>query len=52
MQTLPIYPEAPLRFFFKAIDAQYRFTTEEAGNVDGVVFTMPGMERTAKRIDP
>lgn len=52
VQTLPIYAEAPLQFFFKAIDAQYRFTTDEAGNVDGVVFTMPGMERTAKRIDP
>jgi D-alanyl-D-alanine-carboxypeptidase/D-alanyl-D-alanine-endopeptidase len=50
--TLPIYPEAPLLFFFKAIDAQYRFTTDAEGNVDGVVFTMPGMERTAKRIDP
>jgi hypothetical protein len=52
VQTLPIYPEAPLRFFFKAIDAQYRFTTDEAGNVDGVVFTMPGMERTAKKVEP
>jgi D-alanyl-D-alanine-carboxypeptidase/D-alanyl-D-alanine-endopeptidase len=52
VQTLPIYPEAPLQFFFKAIDAQYRFTTDEAGNVDGVVFTMPGLERTGKRIQP
>lgn len=50
--TLPIYPEAPLSFFFKAINAQYRFTTDDAGNVDGVVFTMPGMERTAKKIAP
>ena len=50
--TLPIYPEAPLSFFFKAINAQYRFTTDEAGNVDGVVFTMPGMERTARKIAP
>src|SRR5690606_10466253 len=30
--TLPIYPEAPLSFFFKAINAQLRFTTDEAGN--------------------
>jgi len=52
VQTLPIYPEAPLQFFFKAIDAQYRFTTDAAGNVDGVVFTMPGIERTAKKIEP
>jgi len=50
--TLPIYPEAPLRFFFKAIDAQLRFTTDAAGNVDGVVFTMPGTERRAKKVDP
>lgn len=50
--TLPIFPEAPLRFFFKAINAQLRFTIDDAGGVDGVVFTMPGMERTAKKIAP
>ena len=30
----------------------HRITTDDAGNVDGVVFTMPGMERTAKKVEP
>jgi D-alanyl-D-alanine-carboxypeptidase/D-alanyl-D-alanine-endopeptidase len=51
--TLQMFPEAPLQFFFKAINAQYRFTTDDSGKVTGVTFTQPGvMEASGKRIDP
>ena len=50
--TLPIYPEAPLQFFFRAIDAQLRFTADDAGKVTGVTFTQPGFEASGKRIEP
>jgi CubicO group peptidase (beta-lactamase class C family) len=50
--TLQIYPEAPLQFFFKAIDAQLRFTADETGRVTGVTFTQPGLiEASGKRIE-
>jgi len=50
--TLQIYPEAPLQFFFKALNAQLRFTTDESGKVTGVTFTQPGFEASGKRIEP
>ena len=34
-QALPIYPEAPLAFFWKTADAQIRFTTDASGAVTG-----------------
>jgi hypothetical protein len=34
-QALPIFPEAPLVFFWKAVDAQIRFTTDDGGAVTG-----------------
>lgn len=34
-QALPIFPEAPLAFFWKAADAQIRFTTDDRGGVTG-----------------
>jgi serine-type D-Ala-D-Ala carboxypeptidase/endopeptidase len=52
VQTLQIFPEAPLQFFYKAIDAQLRFTADDSGKVTGVVFTMPGLERAATRLEP
>jgi D-alanyl-D-alanine-carboxypeptidase/D-alanyl-D-alanine-endopeptidase len=33
--ALPIFPEAPLAFFWKAADAQIRFTTDDSGAVTG-----------------
>jgi hypothetical protein len=50
--TLQIYPEAPLQFSFKVIDAQLRFTTDDSGKVTGVTFTQPGFEASGKRIEP
>lgn len=34
-QSLPIFPEAPLAFYWKAADAQIRFTTDDSGAVTG-----------------
>jgi CubicO group peptidase (beta-lactamase class C family) len=51
--TLQIFPEAPLQFFFKAINAQLRFTTDDSGKVTGVTFTQPGgLEASGNRIEP
>jgi hypothetical protein len=36
---LQIVPEAPLEFFWKAMDAQIRFTTDAGGMVTGAVLT-------------
>jgi len=50
--TLQIFPEAPLQFFFKAIDAQLRFTADDSGKVTGVTFIQPGFEASGTRTDP
>jgi D-alanyl-D-alanine-carboxypeptidase/D-alanyl-D-alanine-endopeptidase len=44
-QALPIFPEAPLAFFWKAADAQIRFTTDESGAVTGAALA-------GKRVGP
>lgn len=49
---LEIFPEAPLSFFWKAVDAQVRFTTDESGKVTGAVFTQSGQSMTGKRLEP
>ncbi|HVJ03473.1 MAG TPA: serine hydrolase [Sphingomonas sp.] len=48
--ALPIFPEAPLAFFWKAVDAQIRFTTDASGAVTGAVLTQGGQSFTGKRI--
>lgn len=52
--TLPIYPEAPLAFFWKAVDAQIRFTTDPdaGGAVTGAELSQGGASFTGKRLDP
>lgn len=50
--ALPIYPEAPLAFFWKAMDAQIRFTTDASGAITGAVLTQGGQTFTGKRIAP
>jgi serine-type D-Ala-D-Ala carboxypeptidase/endopeptidase len=50
--TLRIHAEAPLQFFFRAIDAQLRFTADDSGAVTGVVFTQPGFEASGTRLEP
>jgi CubicO group peptidase (beta-lactamase class C family) len=50
--ALPIFPEAPLAFFWKAVDAQIRFTTDARGTVTGAVLMQGGQSFTGKRIKP
>ena len=50
--VLPIFAEAPLSFFWRAVDAQVRFTTDESGKVTGAVFTQAGQTLTGKRVEP
>jgi len=51
-QAWPIYPEAPLAFFWKVVDAQLRFTTDAAGAVIGAEFAQGGLKLSGKRISP
>lgn len=50
--ALPIFPEAPLAFFWKAVDAQIRFTTDASGEVAGAVLTQGGQSFTGRRVEP
>ena len=47
-----IFPEAPLSFFWKIVDAQIRFTTDGAGKVTGAELTQSGQTFTGQRLDP
>ena len=50
--ALPIYAEAPLSFFWKAVDAQLRFTTDAGGTVTGAEFAQGEIKLTGTRIAP
>jgi hypothetical protein len=50
--ALQISAEAPLAFFWKAVDAQIRFTTDASGAVTGAEFAQGGMSLTGKRMTP
>jgi serine-type D-Ala-D-Ala carboxypeptidase/endopeptidase len=45
-----ILPEAALSFFWKAMDAQIRFTTDASGVVTGAVMIADGQQFRAKRV--
>ena len=51
-QPGPIFPEAPLAFFWKVIDAQIRFTADASGAVTGAEITQGGRLFTGKRLEP
>jgi D-alanyl-D-alanine-carboxypeptidase/D-alanyl-D-alanine-endopeptidase len=44
-QALPIFPEAPLAFFWKAMDAQIRFNTDASGAVIGATLAGKRVQR-------
>lgn len=46
-----IFPESGRKFFAKDQIAQYSFTRDALGRVDGLVFHQSGLERWFKRID-
>lgn len=50
--VLPIFPEAPLRFFYKAIDAQFRFTADDSGKVTGAEFVQGALTLPGTRTEP
>lgn len=50
--AFPIFPEAPLSFFWRVVDAQARFTTGPDGKVTGVVLTQAGQQLEGKRAGP
>lgn len=50
--ALPIFPEAPLAFFWKAVDAQIRFTIDASGAVAGAEIKQNGQAFTGKRMRP
>jgi CubicO group peptidase (beta-lactamase class C family) len=50
--TLPIYAEGPEAFFWKAIDAQIRFTSDASGTVTGAALTQAGATVAGQRIEP
>lgn len=50
--ALPIYPEAPLAFFWKAVDAQIRFIADASGVVTGAELSQGGATFAGKREEP
>jgi hypothetical protein len=51
-RRLQIVPEAPLAFFWKAMDAQIRFTTDAGGMVTGAVVIDRGKQMVGRRVAP
>ncbi len=49
-QPLPVYPEAPLAFFWKAVDATIRFTVDATGAVTGAELQQGAAKFAGKRV--
>jgi hypothetical protein len=50
--VLPIFPEAPRKFFWKAVDAEIEFIADADGKVTGAHFTQGGFSAVGKRVEP
>jgi CubicO group peptidase (beta-lactamase class C family) len=50
--VLQIFPEAPLAFFWKLVDAQIRFTTDAGGAVTGAEFKQGAYSATGSKTSP
>jgi D-alanyl-D-alanine-carboxypeptidase/D-alanyl-D-alanine-endopeptidase len=50
--AFPIFAEAPLRFFWRVVNAQVEFTTDASGKVTGGTFEQDGRRIPLKRLDP
>jgi hypothetical protein len=48
----PIFPEAPLAFFWKVFDAQLRFTADASGAVTGAELTQGARVFSGNRLEP
>jgi serine-type D-Ala-D-Ala carboxypeptidase/endopeptidase len=49
-QAAQIFPESPLAFFWKVVDAQIRFTTDDGGAVTGAEFAQGNTKLAGMRI--
>jgi D-alanyl-D-alanine-carboxypeptidase/D-alanyl-D-alanine-endopeptidase len=49
-QAAQIFPEAPLAFFWKVVDARIRFTTDASGTVTGAEFAQGNTKLTGRRL--
>ncbi len=49
--ALPIFPEAPLRFFWRTVNAVATFTADADGKVTGVTVVQDGQTYTGRRLD-
>lgn len=49
--SAPVFPESPTSFFAKIVDAQFRFQTDESGEVTGVALRQFGRTITLPRTD-
>ena len=47
---VPIFPESDTRFFYRAVDAQITFVTDETGRATGLVFHHDGRDTSAQRV--
>jgi hypothetical protein len=47
---LPVYPESPTKFYYKAVDAQITFERNAQGKVDRLILHQSGRDQTAKRL--
>jgi serine-type D-Ala-D-Ala carboxypeptidase/endopeptidase len=50
--ALPIYPETPTDFFWKALDAQIGFTLDASGKITGAALTQSGATMKGTRVAP
>lgn len=50
--TFPIFAEAPLKFFWRVVDAQAKFVAAPDGHVTGVLLTQDGKTLQGQRIAP
>ena len=48
--AFPIFAEAPLRFFWKVVNAQIEFTADANGMVTGGTFAQDGRQIPLKRL--
>lgn len=50
--AFPIFAEAPLKFFWRVVDAEVEFTADAGGKVTGGTLTQDGRQIPLKRLEP
>jgi ketosteroid isomerase-like protein len=49
-RKVPIYPESPTRFFYKAVDARITFQVDPGGRVTGMILHQNGRNQPLKKL--